>query len=311
MELPSGRVIRVDAKVVHVATSEGTRICTLRGHLFEAETKIKNPVSVGDVIRFAVDGERGVVEWVSPRRNRLSRRAAGRGAGVEQIIVANVDQALVVAALHKPPLRLMFVDRLLVSAEKGELPTRILINKVDLARDDLELEELEDQLAVYEAIGYRTLCTSTQTGEGLDTLREWLKDRVTVFTGQSGVGKSSLLNAIQPGLALKTGHISRWKGLERGTHTTTHVSLLPLDHGGFVVDTPGMREFAFWDLQPDEVRDFFPEMRRLAEGCHFRKCTHTHEPDCAVKVALRQGQVSHRRFDSYLRMIESLDDERH
>ncbi|MEQ8764126.1 MAG: ribosome small subunit-dependent GTPase A [Planctomycetota bacterium] len=308
LELPSGRVIRVDAKVVHVANEEGTRMCALRGHLFDTGSTIKNPVSVGDVVRFAVDGARGVVEWVAPRQNKLSRRAAGRGAGLEQIIVANVDLVLVVAALRRPPLRLMFIDRLLVSAEKGELPARICINKVDLAKDDEELNELDEELAIFEAIGYPTLCTSTQTSEGLEELRGWLKDKVTVLTGQSGVGKSSLLNALQPGLKLKTGHISKWKGLERGTHTTTHVSLLPLDFGGFVVDTPGMREFAFWDLEPGEVKDYFPEMRVHADACHYRGCTHTHEPDCAVKEALWEGQISRRRFDSYLRMIESLED---
>jgi len=303
-----GRVIRVDAKVVHVSIGGETRLCTLRGSLFDEKGRyFTKPVAVGDEVLISLDGERGVVEEVLPRRNRLSRRAAG-GPGVEQVIVANVDDVLIVASVRRPPIRLTFIDRLLVSCEKGRLSATICLNKVDLAKPG-QLDELEPALEEYVSLGYGVLCTSIVTGEGIEELRAFLQHQTTVLTGQSGVGKSSLLNEVQPGLQLKTGEISKWKGLERGSHTTTHVSLLPLEGGGYVVDTPGMRELALWDLEHDEVRNYFPEMVRYAQGCRFRVCTHTHEPDCAVKEALREGHISRRRFDSYLRILESLEDE--
>jgi ribosome biogenesis GTPase len=243
-----------------------------------------------------------VIEGVRPRRTKFARRAAGEKRLREHVVAANVDQVAIVVAVREPEWNPGLVDRLLVAAEKGGLEPLILANKVDLL-DAEGRAALERELGTYRAIGYRARATSVVSGEGLRELREALCGRTTVFAGPSGSGKSSLLNAIEPGLRLATGEVSR--ATRKGRHTTTSVSLLPLREGGFVVDTPGIREFGFFDVTPDELRGFFPEFQR-AGPCRFPDCSHAVEPGCAVREAAEAEKIDRRRYESYLRMRESL-----
>ena len=268
-------------------------------------------VAVGDRVEVARTGPgEGVIEVVETRRTQLARGRDRR----EQVIAANVDQLAIVTAVRDPDWRPGFVDRMLCAAQKGGLDPLIVANKVDLldagrndaARANAAVAVARD-LECYRKLGYRTVETSAQTGAGLAPLRAALKDRVTVFSGQSGVGKSSLLNAIETGLTLTTREVSR--GNRKGRHTTSSVSLLPLTGGGYVLDTPGVRSFAFYDLEPREVGWLFKEVAGLAPSCKYRDCLHLTEPDCAVRYAVESGVVDARRYASYQRLLASLDEE--
>jgi ribosome biogenesis GTPase len=218
---------------------------------------------------------------------------------VEHVIVANPDQAVFIFAVQEPSPRLRMLDRLLVIAETNDLPAIICANKIDLLQDEHEARRL---FGVYEDIGYLVIYTSVPTGQGIGALRERLCGRLTVLSGPSGVGKSSLLNAIQPELGLSTKHISQSTG--KGRHTTVTVRLWPLLCGGYVADTPGLREAGLWDIEPEELAWHYVEMRPYLADCHFSSCTHTHEPGCAVKAAVETGAISQARYESYCRLLE-------
>jgi ribosome biogenesis GTPase len=258
-------------------------------------------VATGDRVRWRLTRPgRGVIEEVLERETQLSRLRPGPGrVPVEHVIVANPDQAIFIFAVREPTPRLRMLDRLLVLAENNDLPAIICANKVDLLDDVDEVRHLFD---VYEEIGYPVLYTSAETGEGVDALRENLSGKLSVLSGPSGVGKSSLLNAIQPDLGLAAREISDATG--KGRHTTVTVRLWPLDEGGYVADTPGLREAGFFDIEPDELAWHFVEMRPLLSDCRFSTCLHTHEPDCAVKAAVEAGMISETRYDSYCRLLE-------
>jgi ribosome biogenesis GTPase len=263
-------------------------------------------IAVGDRVdvRRGDDGE-GTIDAVHPRQTRLAR---GRGRE-EQVIAANVDQIAVVAAAAEPAWRPGFVDRVICAAEKGGLEPLLLANKVDLVAPGSEREAaIRRDLETWRALGYRTIEASARTGAGIDALRDALRGRVTVFAGQSGVGKSSLLNAVSPGLELATREVSR--GTRKGRHTTTRVSLLPLaDAAGYVLDTPGVRAFSFYDLEPREVAPLFRDVARIAASCRFRDCLHVVEPECAVRYAAESGALDPRRYESYQRILASLDED--
>lgn len=268
-----------------------------------------DPVAVGDVVRFAdaQDGTGMIVE-VLPRRNKLARRAAGPNPTAhpfEQVIVANLDQVVPVFAAANPAPRWNLLDRYLVSAEAAGLPALICITKLDLAqgRDGSIEAELWEAAEEYRQIGYSVILASAVTGEGLEELRQALGGRASAFLGKSGVGKTSLLNALQPGLGLKVNAVSQATG--KGKHTTTHLEMFPLDSGGHVVDTPGVREFGLWDVDQDDLALFFPEMRPFVGRCKFGlDCRHDEEPGCAIRRAVTAGQVSPRRYQSYFRLQE-------
>jgi ribosome biogenesis GTPase / thiamine phosphate phosphatase len=267
-----------------------------------------DPVAVGDLVRFidAGDGS-GVIVEVLPRRNWLSRRdpAPGRHA-FEQIVVANVDYIIPVFAAASPTPKWSMLDRYLTAAESMELSALILITKLDLARgpDGRLDDELQAAVNEYRRIGYPVLLTSSVTGEGLEELRNTLKGCVSALVGKSGVGKTALLNALEPGLGLRVSAVGNGK-LGKGKHTTTAAEMLCTAFGAEIVDTPGMREFGLYDLDGDNLARFFPEMRRLVGSCKFGlDCQHNEEPGCAIRKGVMAGEISPRRYQSYLRMNE-------
>lgn len=275
---------------------------TLRGVQGVEDIDMIDPVAIGDRVIFAPAEEgHGQIREVIPRRNRLSRRVIdpkrrSQSNPPEQVIVANVDQIVPVFAAAKPKPRWHLLDRYLVSAEAADLPVLICVTKLDLA----DREELATDVAVYERIGYPVAFTSSQTGEGVDGMREALVGKTSVFVGKSGVGKTSLLNAVQPGLGLYVKEISKKSG--KGTHATSHLEMFPLDVGGGVVDTPGMKVFNPIDESAD-VALYFREMRPYVGRCRFgADCSHTHEPGCAIKDAVAAGAIDERRYESFLKM---------
>ena len=299
--MQTGVVIRLDSASC-VVRCEGHDVrCPLPGRWRLARRSQTGPLAVGDRMRLSLQptGE-GLLDGVEPRRGgKLSRKAAG-DRGLEQVVAANVDQLVAVAATVEPPLNRGLLDRLVVSAEHGEMDVVVCVNKTDLAQPG----EFDGLLAVYRRLGYAALATSALRGDGVDELRRVLKDKTSVFSGASGVGKSALLNAAQPGLALRVGEVSAATG--KGRHTTSAVSLLPLDFGGYVVDTPGIREFALYDLERDELKHCFPEMAEMFGQCRFGDCSHLHEPECAVVAAVEAGRIDPVRYESYRRIYESL-----
>jgi ribosome biogenesis GTPase len=239
----------------------------------------------------------GVIERVEPRHGLLTRASRGR----EHVLVANVDQVVFVVSLVEPALKPHLIDRYLASAVMGQLRPMLCLNKADLI-DSVDYQSL---IGFYNQLGVPTLLTSAETGVGIERLRGWLKDRQTVFSGQSGVGKSSLLNAIQPGLGLRVREVSEVN--QKGKHTTTTAELIRLDFGGWVVDTPGVRQFQLWDVIPEEVEGFFAEFRPFVPLCGFPDCTHTHEERCAIKRAVQRRQIAEDRYISYLGLFSGAE----
>lgn len=265
----------------------------------------RNAVVTGDVVLFRPTGlksdaglAQGVIERVEPRRGVVSRRHDNR----EHILAANVDQAAIVASAGEPPLKPSLIDRFLVSCEKGGATPLVCVNKADLVGP----HDLDRLVLLYRGLGYTVLPTSVIDGRGIDELRSQLAGKTTVFAGQSGVGKSSLLNAVQPQLGLVTSEVSDWT--MKGRHTTRRAVLLPLATGGYVVDTPGVRQFQLWEVSPGEVEGYFAEFRRYVPLCRFPDCTHTHEEGCAIKRAVDLGLIDETRYRSYVRILYGDED---
>lgn len=276
----------------------------VRGHL-KQERQRTAIAAVGDRVTFTLNADgTGTIHTVEERRSALSRtRTVSHDqrnllTESEQVLVANPDQVVFVFSVANPAFSPRKLDRFLVVAEMNRLPAVICANKVDL----IAPEEARAMFRIYEAIGYPVLYTSVVTGEGVDALREALRGKLSVLAGSSGVGKSSLLNAVQTGLGLRVKEVSEATG--KGLHTTRHTELIPLEIGGYVADTPGIRGLALFDLEPTEVDAYYREIAPLVELCQFSDCTHTHEPNCAVRAAVEDGRVSAERYDSYLRLRE-------
>lgn len=269
----------------------------MRGRLKKRRAK-SDLVAIGDRVYLTLteDGT-GTIERVLPRKSVLSRCPPPPRLPVEQVIVANPDQVLVVCSLCSPPPNPLAIDRWLVACEAVELPVTIIANKLDLAQDD-DMAFVE----LYRGIGYPVLCTSAITGEGLEALRELLLGELSVLTGPSGAGKSTILNYIWPDLDLRVGEISEWH--DRGRHTTVVARLLNPEPDIYVADTPGLRQFRFWDIDPEQLEAFFPEMAPYLGKCRFTPCTHTHEPSCAVRRAAEKGKIAAIRYESYCKMFE-------
>ena len=311
-----GVVIRAGRGLYVVQTDSGRVIpCKLRGNLKKNLTypesagrahrveKVKkkqetNPIAVGDRVEIVVDeeGRSGVIEVVVPRRASLSRRSGNERE--RQTLVANLELAVVTFAIREPRVDLYKLDRFLVLAEDAELDILIVLNKAELATE----EEIAGVADPYRRIGYPVIATSARTGTGIEELRSQLSGKISAFAGPSGVGKSSLLNALQPGLALKTAEIGSITF--KGRHTTVAAELLPLTFGGWVADTPGLRQIEFWDLDTEDVGFCFPEMASLMGQCKFANCRHREEPGCGIRAAVASGDIDQRRYESYLEMTK-------
>ena len=274
----------------------------LRGRIRLKASQITNPVAVGDYVRYELpDGEAtAVITDVLPRENYVIRRSTNLSRQAHTI-AANIDMAYLVVSLYFPEIKLPFLDRILVTCGVYGIPATIVLSKVDLYRE-IAREQVDAFHDIYERAGYRVVDTSVLTGEGIDTLREACRGRVNLFSGESGVGKSSLIKAMDPSLDPKIGQIST--AHLQGRHTTSLYEMYPLATGGYVIDSPGLRGFGLVDLEKEEIGKYFPEMLRASAGCRFTPCTHTHEPGCAVKAAVDAGIISAQRYNSYLGMLE-------
>jgi len=287
-------IIKAQSGFFTVETSQGFIVCQLRGKLKQGRAK-GDIAAIGDTVQITVlqDGS-GVIEEVEERKRAIVRLDPRPQGDYQQVLLANPDQAVFVFACAHPDPRLRMLDRFLVIAEKQMIPAVIIANKIDL------LDDPKDIFGLYEEIGYRVLYTSTKTGGGIEDLKSALAGKISAFAGPSGAGKSSLLNAMQPGLGLAVSEIS--KAMNKGKHTTVTRQLFPLEGGGYVADTPGWKSLALWDTEPEEIDGYFPELRELVQHCQFSDCTHTHEPNCAVLAAIKEGRVHPERFDSFLRL---------
>ncbi len=277
----------------------------LRGRVRLSRSSATNPVAVGDRVRYELDGAAteehpAVIKEILPRENYLIRRSTNLSRQAH-VIAANLDQAVIITSLYFPEIKLPFLDRILVTCEVYKVPVVIVLAKVDLYRDQVP-EQVEAFRRIYEGAGYPVIETSILTGEGIGALREHCRGRVNLFSGESGVGKSSLIKALDPTLDPKVGQIS--EAHLQGKHTTSLYEMYRLSSGGFVIDTPGLRGFGLVDLEKEEISKYFPEMLRVMDDCRFVPCTHTHEPGCAVKAAVDAGQISADRYNSYLGMLE-------
>ena len=301
----AGRVIRIHGLASTVRTDDGQVYrCATRRLLKTLSTDQRHVVAAGDLVMFRpVENtdpqcKEGIIERVEPRRGSICRTSRGR----QHIIVTNVDQLLIVSSAAEPRLKPNLIDRMLVTAEKGGVRPVVCINKIDLV-DPVSIQPL---VGVYSQMGYRVLTLSAKTGFGMDRLRRVLRDCQSVLAGQSGVGKSTLLNRVDPSLHLRVAPIST--NTEKGRHTTTTAELLPLGCGGYVVDTPGIRQFQLWDVIPEEVAGFYRDLRPYVNRCKFPDCTHLHEADCAVKNAVADGRLDERRYESYCHLFAGAAD---
>ena len=276
--------------------------CRIRGKLRLKGVRSTNPVVVGDEAVCEADGGDCVIVDIVPRRNYVIRRASNLSKE-SHIIAANVDQALLMVTLRSPETPKEFADRFLVTCEAYKVPAAILLSKVDLQ----DAEAVTEFRAVYEGAGYRVLEVSAKEGRGVEEVRELLAGRTTLVSGNSGVGKSTLIQTIDPSLDIRTGEIS--DSHHKGRHTTTFSTMYPLAEGGAVIDTPGIKGFGLLDIDDAELWHYFPEMMRGAPGCRFYNCTHTHEPGCAVVEAVKAGEIAWSRYESYLKILD--DDEKY
>jgi ribosome biogenesis GTPase / thiamine phosphate phosphatase len=303
-----GRVLRVFRDVCEVQTPDGRVMrCVVRWLLRSLSIDERSIVTTGDRVWLRpveqtsgnVEGApEGVIVRVEPRHGVLTRASRGR----EHVQVANVDQVVIVVSLVEPELKPHLIDRFLASAIQGQIKPLLCLNKADL----VEPADYQPLVGFYNQIGVPTLLTSAKNGEGIDELRSWLKDRQTVFSGQSGVGKSSLLNSVEPELGLRVREVSEVN--QKGRHTTTTADLIPLGFGGWVVDTPGVRQFALYDVLAEEVEGYFVEFRPYVALCGFPDCSHTHEEKCAVKRAVYRREISMDRYTSYVGMFTGVEE---
>lgn len=298
-----GIVLRSTGSWYDVRTEEGKHMsCRLKGKMRLLDSHATNPVAVGDkvIVEFNGSEDSYVISEVEERNNYIVRESP-KHKMAKHIVAANVDQAFLIVTISSPRTSTGFIDRFLVTAEAYHIPCHIIFNKVDIYKDK-DLAKLEEYTSIYKEIGYPVHIISAHNKKDIDALKELLKDKVTLFSGHSGVGKSTLINAFHPTLSLKTGEISGKH--DKGMHTTTFAEMHELPNGGYIIDTPGIKEFGLLDFEPEEICHYFIEMKEYAEKCQFNNCTHYDEPKCAVKKAVDEGKIHIERYKNYLNILE-------
>ncbi len=296
--MKSGLVLKTTGSRYTIRDNEGKIFfCSIRGKLRLKGVKTTNPITVGDYVDLEVDeGDVGAISRVHDRKNYIIRRSTNLSRE-SHVIAANLDQTLLIVTIEFPETQLAFIDRYLVTAEAYRIPTTLVFNKTDLYTEEM-IAKLNDYISIYSKIGYPCIQVSAETGQNLDELRNILTGKVSLISGNSGVGKSTLINKIAPELNLKTELISSYHLM--GKHTTTFSEMFELSFGGFIIDTPGIKGFGLVDIENDELYHYFPEIFRIASDCKFYNCTHIHEPGCAVISAVDEGIISPSRYISYL-----------
>lgn len=320
VELTSGMVIKNTGSSFGVLTADGREIdCRIKGNFRLKGIRTTNPVAVGDRVDIAVNADNSAyITAITPRTNYIIRRASNLSKEAS-ILAANIDQACLIVTLSHPTTSTTFIDRFLATAEAYRVPAIIVINKIDLletGQPDDETDEgcdadlLDAITYLYESIGYKVVHVSARTGQGIDSLRQLLDGKITLLSGNSGVGKSTLINMLIPGLELRTGEISDVH--DTGMHTTTFSEMFPLPDGnGWIIDTPGVRGFGTIEFDPHEVGHFFPEIFKTSANCRYSDCTHTHEPACAVLEAVADHRIAQSRYNSYLSILEDSTDDKY
>ncbi|MBO5271659.1 MAG: ribosome small subunit-dependent GTPase A [Muribaculaceae bacterium] len=305
-----GLVIKNTGSWYVVKTDDGAEInCKIKGNFRLKGIRTTNPIAVGDLVTILPNADgTAFITGIDTRKNYIIRRSSNLSKEAH-IIAANVDQALLIVTLAHPVTSTTFVDRFLATAEAYRIPAVIVVNKIDLLCEDEDKEYLEAWSYLYRSIGYEVLEVSAETGEGLEKLNALLNGKITLLSGNSGVGKSTIINRIMPELNLRTAEISTTH--DTGMHTTTFSEMFPLPHGGYLIDTPGVKGFGTIDFDRHEVAHFFPEIFEIAQDCRFGNCTHTHEPGCAVLDALEEARISQSRYNSYLSILEDSADDKY
>jgi ribosome biogenesis GTPase len=294
-----GLIIKSTGSWYTVQTDDGQRVdCRIKGIFRIKGIVTTNPLAVGDIVDFEMepDQDTGVITNLHQRKNYIIRKSINLSRQA-QIIAANLDQAVLVVTLASPRTSLGFIDRFLVTAEAYDIPAKLIFNKLDLFSEE-GIEVLADFMSIYQHIGYPCYEVSALEGINIDQVKGLLSNKVTLFSGHSGVGKSSLINALLPDLSLRTNEISDWS--DKGMHTTTFAEMFELPEGGFIIDTPGIKELGVIDIEKQELSHFFPEMRDRMHDCRFHNCRHINEPGCAVLEAVESGEIAQSRYDSYL-----------
>lgn len=307
--LKEGVVIKSTGSWYNVKTGDEPPVsCKIKGRFRLDELKSTNPVAVGDRVAYSIDPATGtgVIEEIKERQNLIVRRASNLSRQT-QILAANIDQAIIVATINYPVTTPVFIDRFLATAEAYDIPTTIIFNKTD-RYDHFHKDQLLDIVEMYEMIGYKVLTTSAKhdDDESLEKVKALLKDKVSLIAGHSGVGKSTLINRVEPSLNLKTGRISERH--KTGKHTTTFAEMHPLSFGGYIIDTPGIRGFGLFNIEKEELAHYFREIFKAASNCRYYNCTHLHEPGCAVKEAVEKGAINLSRYNSYVSIFLNRDE---
>jgi len=310
--LKKGIVVKSTGSWYTVKSTDGNLIeCRIKGNFRIKGIRSTNPIAVGDQVEFTEQKEDnnldgaviGLITNIIERKNYIIRKSPNLSKE-SHIIAANIDQAFLIVTIKHPVTTTIFIDRFLVSAEAYRIPCRIIFNKIDLYNEE-QTVLMHSLIDVYESIGYQCLKISAKKNIGIDELKKILENKTNVLSGHSGVGKSTIINSVQPGTMLKTGIIS--DSHHSGKHTTTYSEMIDLDFGGFIIDTPGIKGFGLLEMVKEEISHYFPEMFRLLNNCQYYNCTHTHEPECAVKKAVTDGQIAESRYETYLGLLNTED----